>query len=43
VRTFFQGSAGRAALELLRKSDLSLNQTELARLEKKIQKSENKE
>ena len=42
VRTFFQGSAGRAALELLKKSDLSLNDAELARLEKKIQKSENK-
>ncbi len=42
VRTFFQGSAGRAALELLKKSDLSLNDTELARLEKKIQKSENR-
>ena len=42
VRTFFQGSAGRAALELLKKSDLSLNEAELARLEKKIQKSEKK-
>jgi len=42
VRTFFQGSAGRAALELLKKSDLSLGDAELARLEKKIQKSEKK-
>jgi len=42
VRTFFQGSAGRAALELLKKSDLSINDAELARLEKKIQKSEKK-
>ncbi len=42
VRTFVQGSAGRAALELLKKSDLSLNDAELARLEKKIQKSEKK-
>jgi predicted transcriptional regulator len=42
VRTFFQGSAGRAALELLKKSDLSMDDTELNRLEKKIQKSERK-
>lgn len=40
VRTFFQGSPGRAALELLKKSDLRLDDTELARLEKKIRQSE---
>ena len=40
VRTFFQGSTGRAALALLRKSDLQLGETELARLEKKIRKAE---
>ncbi len=41
VRIFFQGSAGRAALALLRKSDLSLGSAELARLESQIQKVEN--
>jgi predicted transcriptional regulator len=40
VRTFFQGSAARAALALLRKSDLELDETELARLLKKIESSE---
>ena len=40
VRTFFQGSAGRAALALLRESDLHLDESELARLERKIEKAE---
>jgi len=42
VRTFFQGSAGRAALALLRESDLHLDEAELARLERKIEKVEKK-
>ena len=42
VRTFFQGSAGRAALALLRKSDLSLGTAELAKLEGQIQEAEEK-
>jgi BlaI family transcriptional regulator, penicillinase repressor len=41
VRTFFQGSAGRAALALLRKSDLHLTEAELSRLEKQIGEAEN--
>ncbi len=42
VRTFFQGSAARAALALLRDSDLKLDEAELARLEKRIEKAEPK-
>lgn len=40
VRTFFQGSAGRAALALLRSADLQLEEREMARLEKRIQRAE---
>ena len=40
VRTFFQGSAGRAALALLRSADLQLDETEIARLEKRIRTAE---
>jgi hypothetical protein len=40
VRTFFKGSAARAALALLKKSDLHLDESELARLERKLEKAE---
>ena len=40
VKTFFQGSVGRAALALLKKSDLHLDNAELAHLEEKIEESE---
>lgn len=42
VRTFFHGSAARAALALLRKSDLSLAETDLATLERMIEEAEQK-
>jgi predicted transcriptional regulator len=40
VRIFFQGSAARAALALLRESDLHLDEKELRRLEKKLRETE---
>ena len=40
VRTFFQGSAARAALALLRKSDLSLEESDLATLQRMIEDAE---
>ena len=42
VRTFFHGSTARAALALLRDSDLQLDESELTRLEQKISKQEEK-
>jgi len=40
VRTFFHGSSARAALALLRDSDLGIDDTELLRLEEKIAQAE---
>lgn len=40
VRIFFQGSTARAALALLRESDLHLDEKELRRLEKKLRETE---
>ena len=40
VRTFFQGSAARAALALLRKSDLSLDESDLTTLQRMIEDAE---
>jgi BlaI family penicillinase repressor len=42
VLTFFQGSAARAALALLRKSDLSLEESDLATLQNMIENAEEK-
>ena len=42
VKTFFEGSAGRAALALLKNADVRLGETDLARLERKIRSAERK-
>lgn len=42
VRTFFHGSTARAALALLRDADLKLDESELARIEKKISEAESR-
>lgn len=43
VRTFFSGSPGRAALALLRRSDLELDEEEIQRIERRLQVMEESE
>ena len=43
VKTFFQGSSGRAALALLKRADLQVDDAELVRLQRKIEGVEEKD